>query len=72
MPRLEIIADNINDDDTTETVDLCSNCASNYTEGDVWKDGYTVGYDDELHPDYEDWDGYTCELCNKKLTRKDD
>lgn len=76
MPRIEIIPNDFNDNETgdgTPTFDVCSFCACDYSEGDHHADG-TIGDCDVVHPEYDDDDfrEYTCEDCGTTLTSDDD
>jgi len=89
MPRVEIIPLNwassieASHGDGTPTIDVCSDCACLFKEGEpIDPDesdlddlalnhiGALVGSTDVEHPDF-DGEGYQCEICHETLTISD-
>jgi len=54
-------------DENREPLDYCKKCFSTVKLDALQNELNDVDAD---HPDYEDTD-YTCQICNKPLTRKD-
>lgn len=78
MPRISLITNNDSPDKNepwfsyeSEPFDFCNSCYTKALNNMLLKHGGEAVDGDTSHPDYEDTD-YTCEMCNKRLTWRDD
>ena len=76
MPRIELIPVDLDEGESSLTIDVCKADAEHFVEGEEWdwengeQSKCTIGSTDVDHPPYED-DEYLCAVCQSPLTNED-